>query len=537
MKLDRQKYLESRSVKPSYILIALLAVNIVLGAIAFVFPEEGLKLSKNLNLKFLNKYDLLENPESSDLSVNVDDVLAGVNPLEEDSVQQPIDTAYLDLMANIDEQLRSASDFDSLTGQWRFPQQRSIQFSKEHSSALNYFFESLLTEAKTEVIRILHYGDSQLEGDRITDYFRNRMQLLFGGRGPGIILPKEPTAGARRSAYVRCSPNIKKHAIYKKGSKVDGNFYGIGGASFEIQGFYNKPVGFDTAYVDTFNVVDSIQVLDTVITPLYETVSKSTAYVQVSNSKSSYLNVKSYDQVRLFYFAEEPFTMEVSLDTNYIRQTIPAATSLGFVSWNQEVNSRVRFNVVQGKFPLLYGIALDGTAGVAVDNFPMRGSAALGFSSMNRNVYARQLNELGVKLIILQYGVNVIPSVLSDYTYYERMLTKELEAIKLAHPDVSILVIGPSDMSRNKGGRYVSYSNIPLVRDAMRNAAFKSGCAFWDLYEAMGGENSMAAWVEEGYAGKDYTHFSSKGAKFVGEMLFNAIMNELRNYETLNSEG
>ena len=537
MKLDRQKYLESRSVKPSYILIALLAVNAVLGAIVFVFPEQGLAISKNLNIKFLSKSDLFENSANSDPVVDVDEVLSGVKPLEEDSIHKELDTAYLDLIAHIDEQLQAASDFDSLTGQWRFPEKRSIQFSDEHTAALDYFFQSLLTEAKSEVIRILHYGDSQLEGDRITDYFRNRMQLLFGGRGPGIILPKEPTAGARRSAYVRSSPNIKKHAIYKKGSKVKSNFYGIGGASFEIQGFYNKPIGFDTAYVDSFNVVDSIQVSDTIVTPLYETVTQSTAYVQVSNAKSSYLRVRSYDQIRLLYQADEPFTMDVSLDTIHSRQSIAAAPALGFVKWNQEVHKKARFNVVQGKFPLLYGIALDGQTGVAVDNFPMRGSAALGFSSMNRTVYARQLHELGVKLIILQYGVNVIPSVLSDYSYYERMLTKELESIKLAHPDVSVLVIGPSDMSRNKGGRYVSYSNIPLIRDAMRNAAFKSGCAFWDLYEAMGGENSMAAWVEEGYAGKDYTHFSAKGAKFVGEMLFNAIMNELKNYETLNLKG
>jgi hypothetical protein len=83
-------------------------------------------------------------------------------------------------------------------------------------------------------------------------------------------------------------------------------------------------------------------------------------------------------------------------------------------------------------------------------------------------------------------------------------------------------------MSRKWAGTYQSYPNIPLIRDAMRNAAFKNSCAFWDLYEAMGGENSMVAWVnnEPPLAGKDFTHFSHKGAEFVGEMLYNALISE-----------
>ena len=50
---------------------------------------------------------------------------------------------------------------------------------------------------------------------------------------------------------------------------------------------------------------------------------------------------------------------------------------------------------------------------------------------------------------------------------------------------------------------------------------------FWDLYEAMGGKNSMVAWVNKGLAQKDYTHFSFKGAKYVGEMFYEAIIQEI----------
>jgi hypothetical protein len=36
-------------------------------------------------------------------------------------------------------------------------------------------------------LRIMHYGDSQLEGDRITAYLRNKLQSQFGGTGPGLV--------------------------------------------------------------------------------------------------------------------------------------------------------------------------------------------------------------------------------------------------------------------------------------------------------------------------------------------------------------
>ena len=36
-------------------------------------------------------------------------------------------------------------------------------------------------------MRIMHYGDSQLEGDRITAYLRNKLQTQFGGTGPGLF--------------------------------------------------------------------------------------------------------------------------------------------------------------------------------------------------------------------------------------------------------------------------------------------------------------------------------------------------------------
>jgi hypothetical protein len=64
----------------------------------------------------------------------------------------------------------------------------------------------------------------------------------------------------------------------------------------------------------------------------------------------------------------------------------------------------------------------------------------------------------------------------------------------------------------------------------MKKAAFDNDCAFWDLYTAMGGENSMSSWVSNNLAAKDFTHFSTSGARYVSEMLYNTIMEEYQMY-------
>jgi hypothetical protein len=48
-------------------------------------------------------------------------------------------------------------------------------------------FLSKLKQCKQGPVRVVHYGDSQIEGDRITAIFRNNMQRRYGGGGPGMM--------------------------------------------------------------------------------------------------------------------------------------------------------------------------------------------------------------------------------------------------------------------------------------------------------------------------------------------------------------
>jgi hypothetical protein len=96
--------------------------------------------------------------------------------------------------------------------------------------------------------------------------------------------------------------------------------------------------------------------------------------------------------------------------------------------------------------------------------------------------------------------------------------------------------MGVTDMSRKEGGQYESYPNIPKIRDAQKNAAFRAGCAFWDSYQAMGGKNSMPSWVfaDPPLARKDFTHFTYKGSVVISKMFYKALIRDYRKYKQEN---
>ncbi len=505
----------------------MIAVNLILGLLVWMFPPAGINLGKLAQLKFVSVYELTGDRDSSVASVDIASVLKDVSPKEfEPSGNRENNDSIVN---KIDEEIVQSVNYDTLTLKLVTPRNRAIQLPPSNNGVLKNFIEALLYESKTKVVRVLHYGDSQLEGDRITDYLRNRLQMLFGGKGPGIILPSEPAADSRRTVLVGESKNIKKQAFYIKGKHAKEGKYGLGATVFSFTGSNTNFVG-----VDSITVSDSTNEDSVYFKHRFSKGAQTRSFILVKNRGLGYKTASKYSSIKLLYTSNEPFQVKLNSD-NYVEDYfVKANPNFGIKQWDINTNKKLKLEFTQGNFPKIYGLALDGKVGVAVDNFGMRGSSAIGFEDMNKAFYNTQLKALNVRFIILQYGINVVPNIRSDYGYYRNKLIKQLNSIKAAYPGVSILVIGPSDMSRNKGGNMVSYTNVPLIRDAMKGAAFDTGCAFWDLYEAMGGKNSMVSWVNNDLAKKDYTHFSYEGASYVGEMLFEAILEQMQNQGYVN---
>lgn len=521
MKLEKGKI----QVSPVKIFGALILLNVFLALVVFIFPSGKINLFEKYSLNFIPLKKIFDKEEK--VVVDAKKVIADI---------KTIDTS----LVSLDSKNLNKNNFEEII----VPQDKQIQYSDNSRNALSDFFNSLSeVETKNTLIRILHYGDSQLEGDRISDYLRNRLQLRFGGWGPGIILPYD-ISNSRISVRQKESKNWVKYAIYGNTTKLKNGFYGIGASSYIYK---NKTIGEknETKIVKKYSqksienpdgtsyfVNDSSKVIyDTIISNFQE---NADAWFDIANTNISYPRVRQYNRVSLLYSADKPFFIKLNSKNGIEKTELLPQTFADCKTWDIGDNKAGVTLNFKGESPYFYGVALDGNSGVAVDNFPMRGSSALGFESINRKMLAELYSKMNVKLIILQYGINLIPEPKSNYSWYENSFSKQLAAIKAAAPKASILVIGPSDISLKTAEGYESYPNITLIRDAMKKAAFKNGCAFWDLYSAMGGRNSMSSWVENNLAAKDFTHFSTKGARYVSEMLYNALIDEYQKYLKAN---
>ncbi|MCX6351787.1 MAG: GDSL-type esterase/lipase family protein [Bacteroidetes bacterium] len=381
-----------------------------------------------------------------------------------------------------------------------------LQFPDGKPYLLDAFFRSLDSiKAHKNLVRIVHYGDSQIEGDRISGVIRDLLQDQFGGCGPGL-LPISEVADMRNTVRISQSDNWKKFAIY------GGLYKGVGTKNYGLLGSFFRYFGF----VDSNGVSN-----DTAI---------KNAWVTYTRSGAAYRHAQRFENVKLFYGNVNCPTTTNLITNGKIYKSTQLKKQDNFVMQQWKMDTlpwSIGFSFSSLYSPNIFGVSLDGNSGVVLDNVGMRGSSGTDFTRIDAGFLSMQLKATGVKLLILQFGVNVVPYLKDNFEYYEKEFYRQLKYIKDHNPDVCIIVIGTSDMAMKEGTDYVSYPNIEGTRDAQRRAAFKAGCVYWDLFQAMGGKNSMVSWVNEepALAEKDYTHFNPKGAKIIGEMVYKSIMN------------
>ncbi|MCF6240311.1 MAG: hypothetical protein L3J74_03070 [Bacteroidales bacterium] len=514
--------------KPFNILIFMLSVLFGMLILSLLIPKDGLKISENWTLHFPSLEETFMPQE--DKYVDITEIIAKnqVPDTLDRNEDKQLEKAFLK-----DSSIVYYQPIDIKPGQVR----QKIEYGKNGKTALYPFFKQLasLTESG-KLIRILHYGDSQIEADRMTSYLRYKLQSQFGGNGPGLIPAVQPY-NFRSPAVIESEGSWKRYPGYgKRDSTVWHKRYGVLASFSRFSPIkYPEPVIIETKNKDTIQL--SVHNKDTIQKTDIEQEERQIykAALTISPSPYSVKRVRRYTQARLFYgYNEKPFDLKLYTgETLFSENTLISSNKLQVKRWlfpNPPKYIRLEFSGEDS--PDIFALALDGTRGIAVDNIPLRGSGGIVFTNSDQNLLANIYGKLNVKLVILQFGGNVAPGMRDNYKFYERSFYRQIKAIQRLIPDVSIIVIGLGDMSMKEKDTYVSYPNIKLIRDALKNASFKAGCAFWDMYEAMGGENSMPSWVfsEPALAEKDFIHFTVRGSKIIAKMFYRALMLDYENF-------
>jgi len=503
--------------KPYKTLLFLVIVFIVLSLLSYVFPKEGILIGKNLILKFPDIQSLItpEKPNYADISEilaqHKTEITENIEDIIDDTIKEFSDSIHIlpdSLKAEIkpDSLLLNDSIIGSIPEKQPGTIRQHLEYPENNKAILYPFFNHLKNlKTSNELIRILHYGDSQIEGDRISSYIRNELQKQFGGTGIGMFTPVI-IKGTNLSMDLKLSGSWERYTIQ----------------SIKNETIPHKRLGALMSF-------GRFAPLSTVDNTMYY------GEINLRKSNISYYRTKKFKQCRVFYgYNEGPFIAELKYkDQTLDAEMIPVSRQLNTISWDIDGSlDEITVSFKGEDSPDIYGIALDDKSGVAVDNIPLRGSSGVDFTKTDLAFLRSMYQKINTKLIILQFGVNLVPYITSDYSYYEKQFYKQLKTLKSLRPDICIIVIGVSDMSQNKNGRYVSYPNIEKIREAQRNAAFKADCAFWDMYEAMGGKNSMPAWVNTNpaLARTDFTHFTWKGSVVISKMFYEALMNDYNDF-------
>lgn len=166
-----------------------------------------------------------------------------------------------------------------------------------------------------------------------------------------------------------------------------------------------------------------------------------------------------------------------------------------------------------------------------VDNYSLRGNSGMILSRLD-STRCRELNEIRpYDLVVLQYGLNIVSDSVLQYGWYAKRMEEAVRHVRVCFPDADILMLGVSDRSRQVDGTFETMPAVLALLHAQRQAARRSGVAFWNVFGAMGGENSMIRFVENNWASKDYTHLSFRGGKEIASALLKAILLEKEFYD------
>lgn len=499
--------------RPIGVFLFLISILAFLAGFSFVMPPDGLHITSTLSLKWGNADDILVHSKTGSGA----DITNIIN-----SAQQPLPQI---LQSGVNREnagdgsdsLASTHLLHSQLAPTAIPRTDStspfvkLEFRDDTHSALAPFFERLLTIYKNnKPLRIIHYGDSQIEGDRISGVLRQYFQSQFGGSGPGFICAYEEQGFA-------CPVESKYKGDWSRYARYGRRDTSVHHSRFGYMVSFSRFSSRENGKVPDVNNVH-------------------TASITIhSKERNLYPRRWSFRNVDIYYGSNrQPFFIEifhrdslVHLAGGRVRNGVQK------ISWRSRYPiSECTINFTGSDSPDIYGIALDDTAGIAYDNIPMRGSSGLEFAQLNAENLSQFAGQVDAGLIILQYGVNVVPNIRDSYTFYQAAFTKQIKKLQTIYPHTPILVIGVSDMAMKDGDELVSYPNIELIRDAQKAAAFDCGCAFWDLYQAMGGHNSMYSWVnaQPPLARRDFTHFNYDGARLVGNMLYRALIADYNNY-------
>jgi lysophospholipase L1-like esterase len=357
--------------------------------------------------------------------------------------------------------------------------------------ALDRFFARLrevdTASSTAPAVRVLHFGDSLIASDKITDRVRLRMQERFGSAGRGFLMIRKFNRFQRGNRTGDGTGGWLLDVITQ--GVLQDRFFGYTGASFTAQTARER----------------------TVFSPL-----AGSRYVEV-------------------YFLEEPQGGAVEVSAGDV--------PLGVVDTRGSKLKRrarvQRFELPDGAESVrlqatragarVFGVVLEADVpGVVYESIGLPGATSEVWLRPAQEDFGRMLAARRPALVVHMVGGNdalMLSKRRSTVDEVETSMHAFFDRVEEAVPEADCLVVSPLESVRAKAdGRMTPKPEVLDIIDIQRAVAKERGCGFWSLYESMGGEGSLAKWVAADLMLGDLIHPRSRGSDLLGEMMAEAIM-------------
>ncbi|NOY94584.1 MAG: hypothetical protein GXP55_25685 [Deltaproteobacteria bacterium] len=339
-------------------------------------------------------------------------------------------------------------------------------------------FHAALVEARAGrgLARVSVYGASHTADDSYTSVLRRLLQARYGDGGPGWVMPASPFL-------------FYDHAGVEFGGRGFAGFFVRGRqrrrAIYGLAGFALNASDGAHARVRTERVLPRVSI--------------------------HYLSQPGGGRVRMRLDGQQDWVVDTD-------------AALAVRHAEREVELRELRLRVEGGPVRLFGVVLERSAGVVVDNFGVPGARVWDQEPWRLDALRAEADERPADLLILAYGTNESANARVALADVERRGRRALRRLRALSPRASCLLVGPGDWPRrSRRGALVPRPRLLGVRRVQRELARQEGCAFFDTYAFMGGEGSMERWMARGLALDDHVHFTRAGARRLGRALVRAL--------------
>lgn len=411
--------------------------------------------------------------------------------LKDTLVTLQIDSAYLD-------SLDRANYIDSIDA--------------EAANGLTSFFSSLsqLESDSNKKVTILWFGDSMIEGDMITQDVRDSLQRRFGGTGIGHV-------------PITSVVNYFRNTIRHDFSENWGSFNMVSGEKPHLP--FNWNGEYFTAAHD------------------------SDAAVQTSDSLSlSFRGSGAFEGTR--YLPNPTLLYGRRKKDSLYRDTINTVKFKSKTYSLTDTNKVNRLKLsgqtlyrVEPKFELkpdqpLFGMHFHSGSGIELSNISSRGNSGMILSTVPASMFKGMSGAEPPSLIVLQYGVNASSLGVTKYDWYERAMKRVVRYLQRVYPTTSIVVVSMADRCAKINGTMQTDSSVFAMNEVLMNVATENEVAYFDLFNKMGGANSMKEWseAEPPLANKDYTHFNFRGSRKVANYFIEFLMEQYKEFKKEEKE-